>query len=283
MRTKILFFPSALLTALMMVWGSAANATSTTIQAPGAGSPADPNPSEIVKKLALQPAPELAGKGEAAQKSARAFIDWAGASTQAQDDTIRRMLAVAAGNADIVSAFCSEALASQQVDHDRALVVLGLLGEMRSPQGLDCLAKFVSLPLPEKGTLVDGEIIEQTALATLQAKAIDGLAYLKNDQADRIVLDAVAKNPSRIVRAEAIAAYIWNHDNSPRAQAALKSVVHKDELIFMDRVVRQAGDKAESFNQKLATYLKAHPEVNAPKPTKAEASRKPVVGQPPKF
>ena len=118
---------------------------------------------------------------------------------------------------------------------------------------------------------------------TLQAKAIDGLAYLKSDSGDKMVFEAIAKHPSRIVRAEAIAAYLWNHDGSDRAKEALKPYVHKEELIFLDRVTRVEGEKKESFNRKLEAYLKTHPEMQAPAPTKAQPGKKPTVGEPPAF
>lgn len=263
--------------------GLPANATEIKEQPPATQAPQGPRPSVTVQELAKRQAPALVGKGEEAKKSALAFIDWASASTKDQDDLVRKSIATARENPDIVQAICEEAFAKQASDHSRALVALSLVGEAKSPHSLECLAKFVRQPLPEKGTVVEGEILEQTALASLQAKAIDGLAYLRNESADRYVLEAVAKHPSRIVRAEAIAAYLWNHDYSDKARESLKSVIRKDEVIFMDRLVKQAGEPRDSFNRKLAEYLKAHPEVQPPKLDKAEPKRKPTVGQPPKF
>jgi hypothetical protein len=192
---------------------------------------------------------------------------------QEQADLVRKTVATARDNPDIVLAFCEEAFAKQELDHSRALIALSLAGEVQSPHSLECLIKFVKQPLPEKGTVVEGEILEQTALASLQAKAIDGLAYLRNETADRFVLEAVAEHPSRIVRAEAIAAYLWNHEYSASARESLKSVVRKDEVIFLDRLVKQAGEPRESFNRKLAEYLKAHPEIQPPQLDKAASQR----------
>ena len=276
-------FALAMLPALLLHAGSSANATETKPQPPNTTTQPGRQPSLNVQELAKRPAPALVGKGEEAKKSALAFIDWASASTKEQDGVVREMIARARDNADIVAAICEEAFAKQEVDHSRALVALSLLGETKSPTGMDCLAKFVGQPLPEKGTVVDGEIIEQTALASLQAKAIDGLAYLRNEKADQLVMEAVAKNPSRIVRAEAIAAYLWNHNYDAKAQEALKSVIRKDDVIFLDRLVKQADEPKEAFNRKLETYLKQHPEVVPPSPEKAEPQPKVTVGRPPKF
>ena len=252
-------------------------------QPPSTQNPKGPRPSVTVRELAKHPVPALTGQGEEARKNALAFIDWASASTKAQDELVRKAVAAARDNADILQAFCDEAFTVQSSDHSRALVALALLGEARSRSARSCFMKFVNQPWPETGTVVDGEIVEQTELGQLQAKAIDGLAYLRDQETDRFILDTVANHPSRIVRAEAIAAYLWNNAYSPQSREALRSVVHKDELIFLDRPVRRAGEPKESFNRKLAAYLKDHPELKPPKPRKAEAKPKPIVGQPPKF
>ena len=267
-----------LLSALALVLAPPAASTEKSPPPPETTAPAGARPSEIVKQLAAQKPPALAGTGADAKKSVAAYIDWAAASTSDQADIVRRAVAEAGKNPEIMGAFCQEAFAAQREDHSRALVVLALIGEARSKSGEECLARFMALPFPDKGTVVDGEILEQTALATLQAKAIDGLAYLRSDTGDKLVFEAIAKHPSRIVRAEAIAAYLWNHDNSDRAKEALKRYVRKDELIFLDRVTRVEGEQKESFNRKLEAYLKAHPEARPPAP-----ENKPPVGEPPAF
>ena len=276
-------FAGGLLQALVLVSNLSAEAVETKEQAPSTIAPKGRRPSAIVKELAERPPPELVGEGDVAYKNALAYIDWAAASTKAHEEVVRKALANARGNQDIVRAFCNEAFAKQDSDHSRTLVTLALLGEVRSPHGEECLTKFVSQPLPDKGTIVEGEILEQTALATLQAKAIDGLAYLRSESADRVVLEAVAKHPSRIVRAEAIAAYLWNHKYSADARKILESYVRNDERIFLDRPVREAREPRESFNRKLDAYMKAHPEVRPPRPRKVEVEAKPVVGKPPQF
>jgi hypothetical protein len=274
---------NAVLATLFFALARSSEATEKKPQPPETSTPTGPRPSTTVKQLAEQRPPELTGTGEVAQKNALAFIEWAASSTKAQAELVRKAVAEARDNADIMGAFCKAAFEKQPQDHSGTLVALGLIGEARSRYGEECLARFIKLPFPEKGTVVDGEIVEQTALATLQAKAIDGLAYLRTETADKIVLEAIAKHPSRIVRAEAIAAYLWNHDGSERAREALRPYVRQGELIFLDRVTRVEGEKKESFNGKLEAYLKAHPEMRPPAPTKAQPGKRPTVGEPPAF
>jgi hypothetical protein len=242
-----------------------------------------PRPSVTVKELAAKPAPALTGQGEEAVKSVMAFVDWAGASTASQDEFIRKTMAGARENAAVLEAFCEVAFKAMEADHSQALLTLGLLGEARSPLGSRCMMKIMDQPWPTEGTLVDGEILEQTALAQLQAKAVDGLAYMRGDKTDRMVLGYAGKHPSRIVRAEAISAYLWNHDYAESAKAQLKEATRKEEWVFIDRLVKRPQEPKEVFNEKLARFLKTHPELVAPVPDKAEPHRPTTAGQPPKF
>lgn len=251
--------------------------------------PAGPAPSTILAGRTLHSPPGLTAKADEAAKAVSAFIDWAGASLPEEQEDGRKALAGARDNADIVKAFAEEITKAQRTDHSRALLALALLGEIRSPAAEEFLRGFVNQPFPEGGTRTEeGEIVEQTALATLQAKAIDGLAYLHSPKADQEVLTQVQRHPSIIVRSEAISAYLWNQTNKEVARRTLLQFVRHGEERYMDQVTRQAGERAASFNPKLEAYLKAHPEVIAPAPEgqrqdygKPEQATNP--GAPPKF
>lgn len=241
-------------------------------------------PSELDKARLESKSPPLTGTGAEAAAAARAFIDWAGASPVRRREEVRRLLAEARGNRAIATAFCDEALVAIKADHSRAILTLSLLGEMGSPVGEECSRKVSHLPIPEKGTLAHGEILEQTALGTIQAKAIDGLAYLHSPSADEEVLWAAGEHPSRIVRAEAIEAYLWNHNDSFEARTVLQKYVREEERLFLDRVRRQPDENAEEFNRKLADFLKAHPEAAAPPLERAYRKKRgtvPTGDQPP--
>lgn len=255
----------------------------TSKEAPG------PAPSAILAGRTLHSPPGLTAKGEEAAKAVAAFIDWAGASLPEEQEDGRKALVGARDNADIVKAFTQEIANAQRTDHSRALLALALLGEMKSPAAEEFLRSFVNQPFPESGTKTEeGEILEQTALATLQAKAIDGLAYLHSKTADEEVLSQVQRHPSIIVRSEAISAYLWNQTNKDVGRRTLSQFVRKDEQRYLDQITRQAGERAASFNPKLEAYLKAHPEVVAPAPEgqrqdygKPDQTTNP--GAPPKF
>jgi hypothetical protein len=252
---------------------------------PRSSEPAVKSPSEQLKARAEMKAPSLSGSDQEGAKAAMAFLDWAGASAVGQRDEVRRILERARDNKAVAGAFCEEANGTAESDPSRSLLALSLLGEMRSGVGGECFQKLLHRPLPEKGTLADGEIVEQTRLATLQAKAVDGLGYLHTARGDKEVLWAAGKHSSRIVRAEAIESYLWNHKDSKEARATLLKYVQPKERIFLDRVRKEPNEDATAFNRKLAVFLKEHPETAAPAPRpvdrKGDAVQLPKDNQPP--
>lgn len=257
---------------------------------PGSKEPGGPAPSRLLAERKLHQPPPLSGQGEEAKRAVEGFIKWAGQSTVQEREDGRKAIVAARDNKDIAAALCEQAFAAQSKDNSRALLILAIIGELRSPDGEECLRRFVSQPLPTKGTIVEGQIIEQVALATLQAKAIDGLAYVGTETGNAEVLKAVSEHPSIIVRAEAINAYLWNHQNSAEARATLQRYVRKGEEIYLDRVRREEKETARTFNPKLEAYLKQHPEVippapkpNSKPPPESRAVKKKPVSPQPKF
>lgn len=233
--------------------------------APQSKQPAVSRPSQYDEDRTRK-APSLAVSAEEARDAVQRFIAWAGASTVRQREEARVVITEARDNKAVASALCDEVSRAQETNHSRAILVLSILGEMRSPVGEECLRKLLHQPFPEKGTVAHGEIVEQTALGTLQAKAVDGLAYLHTSGGDEEVLWAAGKHPSRIVRAEAVEAYLWNHKDSEQARTVLMRHVRPNERVFLDRIRRDPAENAEVFNRKLEAFLKAHPELVPPPP-----------------
>jgi hypothetical protein len=277
--------------ALFVAGGIIASVTalSQQVKDPVAKEPAGPAPSRVIASRKRQ-IPALNATTANARAAVSDFMRIAGDAGADQREEIRRNITAARDNRQVVDALCEEAFQAQKEDHSRALLALSLLGEMRSASAADCLSRFLKIPFPTTGTVVDGEIIEQTALATLQAKAIDGLAYLNGKDTNQIVLNAVREHPSIIVRAEAIEAYQWNNRGQAAvARRTLTQFVRKGEEIYIDRVRRETGEKSDTFNRKVDTFLRAHPEANIPGLEKEKEQPKPKdekparIPEPPKF
>nr|HRC87252.1 hypothetical protein [Thermoanaerobaculia bacterium] len=196
------------------------------------------------------------------------LFSWASATGRGQANEVRQALAAARNNSAIATAFCQQAQDSAGQDLSRALLALALLGEMRSASSLPCLKGFLDRPLPEKGTVVDGEIQERKALEILQTKALAGLAYLRTSETDALVLQAVSSHPSRAVRAGAVIAYLWNHGSSAEARETLRKAVRQGDSVLIDRPIRSAGQDPAEYDRQLAAYLEAHPELEPPPPVR---------------
>jgi hypothetical protein len=244
--------------------------------------PKDPPKLTIVEKL--PPPPLLADSNRPPSESVPLFIDWASRSGIDQRETARKIISAARPNSAVAEELCRQIIAHQNTDFSRTLIELSVLGEMRNPSGEKCLVSFLHQPFPTKGTVANGEIVEQTTLGSLQSKAVDGLAYAATETGDREVLWAAKSHPSRIVRAEAIHAYLWNHKDSSEARSTLQKIVRPDEIIFLDRQGFEPGTSREEFNEKLAAYASKHP---APEPVRGEhrkltAAESVADGPPPK-
>ncbi len=231
---------------------------------------AQENPKNNPPKLQLNgpapgAAPPLSDPKRPAGESVPAFVAWASRSGIKQNDQVRRTIAAARNDSAIATELCREIGEQQKTDFSRTLITLSVLGELRNGEGEKCLITFLHQPFPKEGTVANGEIVEQTSLGVLEGKAVDGLAYAHTDTGDREVLQAAGSHPSRIVRAEAINAYLWNHHDSPAARATLLKVVRTDERTFLDRPRLEPGMSRDEFNRKLAVYARLHP---APRPVK---------------
>jgi hypothetical protein len=260
------FFGAAAILVMLVCWQCASR------QGPSSSGATVVRPSALLQQTPPRPAPHLVGTGDAARRAVVDFLAWAGASTPSQQEEGRREIAAAGGNRDIVQALCDEITAARSRDHSRALLGLSVLGEMRSPFALGYLKDFIHIPLPPPKRLLEGEDPDQTALATLQGKAVSGLAYMNTAESNNEVFWAVSSHESRIVRAEAIRTYLANHQNSAEAKATLRKYVRKGEEVFLDRPNRDPGDHAEVFNRKLDEYMRAHQELTAPAPVRGQGS-----------
>jgi hypothetical protein len=235
-----------------------------------------PAPSRI--KFDVRPAPSLTGSTDAeVKKSALEFIDWAAGSTADQHDAGREAIKASSANDGIAKALYEEALRLSTVDHSRALIALSVLGEMRNPSGQRLLLEFVNQPLPSKGTEVEGIILEQEALATLEAKAVQGLAYMNTGTALEQTLQVIGQHPSRVVRAAAIEAFLFNFGDNADTRGLLSQYVTKAELVFLDRPRRVAGESNAVFNAKLDAYFQVHPELIAPNPQPGDVNALPAL------
>jgi len=210
--------------------------------------------------------PPLAGSGPPADRAA-AFLRWAAASRPEDAPALRAQLAGARRDQALIDALAGHA--QDDADHGKALLAVALVGAMQSPGAEGHLRRVVARPLPAAAT---GEHDARAGLEMLQAKAVDGLAHLGRPSADAEVLRIAASHDSRVVRAEAIEAFLYQRGGSDAARSQLLAVIRPEDHVFLDRPRHVAGASAAEFDGQLARYLAAHPELVPPKPVKREGS-----------
>ena len=136
---------------------------------------------------------------------------------------------------------------------EQRLVVLGILGEMKRTDAMAQLREVVWAPLPpadSKGDLLTERDIEEM----IQAKAVQGLAYLATPQADAAVREVIERHEALHVRVSAIDAYMWNHGDSPKTAAELYRLLPADLHPYVERPRFHSGMDRQEFTRKLRAW-----------------------------
>jgi hypothetical protein len=204
------------------------------------------------------PPPPLGGTGDAAVASARTFLAWVGQSRSSQVVQGRQIIQGARANADIANALVAELNAAGR-DQVQRLLALSVLGELKSTIGETAMIDVVDRPVPA------GPADSAPVLATtiLQTKAVDGLGFMRSARSKAKLLAVAGQHPSRMVRLEAVRAYLDNF--GPGGRADLAAVLQPAEAIFLDSFYhRTEVRETTTFDQKMQQYIAAHPEAVNP-------------------
>jgi hypothetical protein len=172
-----------------------------------------------------------------------------------------------------------EALAADTTAHinptglvNHILIELSMLGTMKTAAGTQVLKNIIHMPVPTTGICVRQEpgagcdLVERQYILGLQAKAIDGLAFLRTAEGDAEVLAAVANGANPTVQARAVMAYLSNHGFTSANKAMLAGMLPANRQFLVDRIVKDSNTSADAFNQALSGFYTTHSELAA-KPT----------------
>jgi len=156
---------------------------------------------------------------------------------------------------------------------EQRLVVIGVLGEMRRPDSVSRLSEVVWAPLPPGGSIAEG-LVARDFEEMIQAKAVQGLAYLATPAADRAVLEVISNHEALHVRVSAIDAYMWNRGDSRMAADQLYQLLPKELHPYVERPRFHRDMDPEEFRQRLEAWRerwKPQPAVPLPaEPTGGE-------------
>jgi hypothetical protein len=147
----------------------------------------------------------------------------------------------------------------RHVRHSRALLALGLLGQLRSTTGEQFFMDLLSEPPPAGGPVrAKGGPVREEQHLQYQAKAVHGLAFMRSVTADNELLQSMSAHPAPRIRREAVRAYVFNQPQTVRDGLAAR--VRPDEQHLLDRFENRNLD-GTSYGERLAAYLAKHPEL----------------------
>ena len=136
---------------------------------------------------------------------------------------------------------------------EQRLVVLGMLGEMKRSDAMAQLREVVWAPLPPADSRAE-LLTERDYEEMVQAKAVQGLAYLATPQADAAVREVIERHEALHVRVSAIDAYMWNHGDSPKTAAELYRLLPAELHMYVERPRFHRGMDRQEFTRKLRAW-----------------------------
>jgi hypothetical protein len=136
---------------------------------------------------------------------------------------------------------------------EQRLFTIGLVGELKRPDAMPFLHEVIWTRLPAKERAV--ELLSRRELEEMiQAKAVQGLAYLATAEADAAVKDVMLQHEATHVREAAIDAYMWNHGDSAEAATQLYGMLPKALHPFVERPRFHAGMDPKEFNERVKAW-----------------------------
>jgi hypothetical protein len=201
-----------------------------------------------------------------------AFVRWVAATPVSKAHLVRDAISVARGDDEVLGALVARLFELPVKDFGRHQILLSIIGELRRPEAVEPLMRFVNLPNtsvlhaprndPGSGsykTSFDGS-------DALQARAVEMLTYLQTPEALKAVLTLASEHSSRAVRLAALNAFTFNHDDNPEAIERARAAARPDEAKFVGLARRSRDFDPVEFDAKVLAFYKRYPEENPPVP-----------------
>lgn len=195
------------------------------------------------------------------------FVQWAAGVPVGEVGVIRERIAASSGDQALFDRLIAELWSLPVADVGRHHILLSTLGELRDGRAARELARFVwhqdivERPGPE---IEQGCGFEAHPAEVLQARAAEMLSYLSTEEADEETLRIATDHPRAGVRAAAIDAHLFNHDDSAEEVERLRSRVRSEDLpvVGVPRFTRDT-DRQE-FERAVLEFYEQHPEQRGP-------------------
>lgn len=225
----------------------------------------DEQPTE--KPIATITAVELAECPGLSATTVDAFVTWAAAVPVGEIAVIREAIADARDDDAVVESLMEKLVDLPVNDVGRHRVLLSTIGELGDARALEPLSRFIwhaTLVAAQQGG--DGCGFEASLGESLQARAVEMLSYLHTAEADDETLRVAVDHPSQGVRAAAIDAHLFNHDDDPDEALRMRQRVRDTDTVLVG-VPRFTRDTTRAdFERAVEAYLEQYPSQRAPQP-----------------
>lgn len=199
------------------------------------------------------------------------FVYWAARVPISQVDVVRQRISRSRSDDGLVDRLLDELWVLPVVDIGRHRVILSILGELRDERALDRLEKFVwhEGEFTSEQPHVDENrscMFETDSKDMLQARAAEMLSYLGTDEAAKATVRIAREHPILAVRAAAIDAHLFNHDDAREVADELRNLVRLSDraLVGLPRKIRNTD--AEAFERAVLEWYERNPKHRPPKP-----------------
>jgi hypothetical protein len=195
------------------------------------------------------------------------FLRWAASVPVGEVAVIREYIAAARGDDSLLDRLIAELWTLPVQNVGRHSMLLSTLGELRDGRAASALARFVwhqdlmALSPPEGQP---GCGFEAHPAEALQARAAEMLSYLGTEEAVEETLRIAAEHPRAGVRAAAIDAHLFNHDDSSDELNRLRSRVRAEDqpLVGVPRLTR--GSDPQQFERAVRRFYEQYPDQLPP-------------------
>jgi hypothetical protein len=205
-------------------------------------------------------------------RSIDAFVRWVASTPVSDAQAVRDAIAEARTDDEAARALIARLFDLPVSDVGHHQILISIIGEMRRPEFVEPLVRFIGLPpdsivhdvtnYPARGAFVT----YTNATVLLKARAVEMLAYLRTAEALQAVLGFASQHESRPVRLAALDAYTFNHEDSPEAIERARAAARREEAKLVGIPRRTRDSDPAQFAAKVAAFYEQYPEERPPAP-----------------
>lgn len=200
------------------------------------------------------------------------FVHWVAATPVAKAGLVKDAVLAARGNDEVVRALTVSLFDLPARDIGRHLMLLAVIGEMRRPEFVEPLVRFIGLAkervVPERSDEPGDGVCTSylDAAAALQSRAVEMLAHLRTAEAFQAVLAFASQHESRAVRLAALDAFAFNNDDSPAAIDRARAAARPSEAKMVGVPRRTRDSDPREFEERVLAFYEQYPEERPPAP-----------------